>query len=115
MMMEGGLIDVLECLNGSQHSENAVAQRFWDFGIENLLADLFRIPEWTAARKMPISTIELEGWYGGADAERMNRCCRGALLAPNSSAALYTPICLGYDQGQISAFKSHSTGVVCLK
>ncbi len=83
--------------------------------MENIVKDLFLLPEWTKDRRRAFSRIELDGWSGGSDAKRMNERCGGSLFSGGGFSDKFTPISIGYDQGQICSFKSHSTGVVCLK
>ena len=85
------------------------AQVYYDFGLANVIRKLFANPEWAAARGKGRDT-SAAGFYGSAEAARVNRFTGGLFSGETSSA--YE---LGMYFGQIFNFKTHSTGIVLLR
>lgn len=59
---------------------------------------------------MDRNTDSNEGYYGAADAHRINGLTNGMLFDKNNSA--YE---IGFDFGQIFAYKNHSSGLLMLR
>ena len=82
-------------------------QVYFEFGLDRLIRDqLFTSPEFCSARATSRDTTEA-GYYGCADAHRINEETQGKLFNTNNS--IYE---LAIDWGQVYTFAKWSSGLL---
>ena len=83
---------------------------FYYFGLENAVRKLFTDQQFCELRGGDRGCDKPDDFYGAAYARRINDQTNGELFRRQNSA--YD---IGFDFGQIFAFKQHSTGLQCLR
>ena len=84
-------------------------QRYYDFGLSNVIQKLFNKPGYCKARGQGRATDET-GYHGCEDAQRINQLTNGKLLNINNSG--YD---LALDWAQVFTFAKWSQGLLMLR
>jgi len=106
---EWGIKATLPALAGSQYRAGDV-QRFYYFGVEKAIANLFTLPEFVAARGKGRKPDDPSSIYGSPAFKTLNERTVG--LAAHDNTSLYG---LGCDWVKIFNFKDYSIGIVGLR
>lgn len=87
----------------------ALAQVFYDFGLEAVVKQMFADPEFCKHRATERDTSDA-GYYGTQEAARINKQTGGKLMDPSNSAYEWA-----IDDGQPFTFAKWSTGLLVMR
>ncbi len=87
-------------------------QAFFDLGICNVVRLMFKDKDFVKQREKYLADRELwkDDFYGSACARAIDEKTGGQLFFPDNG--VYE---LGHDFGEMFSFKSHSSGLICIR